>query len=423
MYSYGLGGGQPTKHNLLWQDRRDRNVPTQPQQNDNWWNKVKRSVSATEPPQLIPSKVFFRDKGMLGGKGVLNVPERKQEPQLFSLNNVEEGPTRPQLNLGDIKSHFNPPSSQQTIQIQPPDSPLESTPESTPTHPSDSEETSQFLIPSVQSVEPTQPIKQSPDLVTASETEIIKPPSPFMDLSRRRPPPVPTEIPRPRPRMMEQSYEGQERRNIVKETVSLFEKKSPVMLRRKNSPEDIGITVKIPNKAVNARQRSRGPSRTPSEPDLSRQVTPTNTETRDINDRLSKSYEFQERTETSFSRDASFSDATSLGSRLDATQPQVKERKTSVLRGFIKATRSKISLGDANQLEKGKSNTEPSRRKLRRSSSSINQVKSEVQITNKSTDSVETNSNRSKFGKKRKPSHLELQQGFNVRGFDNFMMY
>ena len=105
MYSYGLGGGQPTKHNLLWQDRRDRNVPTQPQQNDNWWNKVKRSVSATEPPQLIPSKVFFRDKGMLGGKGVLNVPERKQEPQLFSLNNVEEGPTRPQLNLGDTSGN------------------------------------------------------------------------------------------------------------------------------------------------------------------------------------------------------------------------------------------------------------------------------------------------------------------------------
>ena len=419
MYSYDLGGGQPTKHNLLWQARRDRNVPAQQPTNDNWWNKVKRGVSVTEPPQLTPTKVFSSDKGMLGGRGVPNAPERRQEQQLFSLDNVDEGPTRPQLNLGDIRSHFSPPSSQQTVQIQPPDSPLESTPERTPTTPSDSEETSHFLIPSVLSAEQYLPIKP-PDLVTASETEIIKPPSPFMDLSRRRPPPVPTEIPLTRPRMMEQIYQGQERRNIVKETVSLFEKKSPVILRRKISPEDIGIIVKIPNKAVNARQRSRGSSRTPSEPDLFRQVTPTATEARDISDRLSKSYEFQEKTDTSFSRDTSFSDATSLGSRLEVTRPQVKEKKTSVLRGFIKATRSKISL-DPDQLEK-KSNTEPSRRKLRRSSS-INPVKSAVQITNKSTDSVLTNSNRSKFGKKRKPSHLELKQGFNVKGFDNFMMY
>ena len=420
MYSYGLGGGQPTKHNLLWQDRRNRNVPAQQQQNGNWWNKVKRSVSTTtEPSQLTPTKVFSSDKGMLGGKGALNVPERRQEPQLFSLDNVDEGPTRPLLNLGDITSHFSPPPSQQTIHIQPPDSPLKSTPERTPTPSSDSEETSHFLIPSVQSAERYVPIKL-PDLVTASETEIIKPPSPFMDLSRRRPPPVPIEIPRTRLRMTEQTFEGQERRNIVKETVSLFEKKSPVILRRKISPEQIGIIVKIPNKAVNARQRSRGPSRTPSEPDLSRQVTPTATETRDISDRLSKSYEFVEKTDTSFSRDVSFSDATSLDSRLDVTRPQVK-KKISVIRSFIKATRSKISL-DADPLEKEKSNTEPSRRRLRRSSS-INPVKSEVQITNKSTDSVQTNSNRSKLGKKRKPSNLELKQGFNVKGFDNFMMY
>ncbi|KAI6652859.1 hypothetical protein LOD99_4245 [Oopsacas minuta] len=453
MYPYGA---QPKMQNLIWQDRRDRNIPVQErqqQQGDKWWNKIKKKT-ATETPDPAPARVFSMDKGMLGGRSILNIQERPKEHQLFNLENLDEGPIRPQLNLGDISSQFSRSPLDSNSQAESGKSDLASAaPEEiiTPLKEPDDSSTDLYQIPLVNPTIQTVITNQA-EFKTVSETEIIKPPSPFMDQSRRRPPPVPNAVLRPQSFILKNNYEyisvGKQRGNFVKDAVSLFEKNSrspsptgqrkmepempaqhmiePVVQDKVGPPLIDYINIKIPNKAANTRQRSRGPSRTPSDLDLSRQITPT--EIGDISkeftgykNRLSKSYDLPapEKMEVSFSRDPSFSDAGSLDSRLDSLEPQAKERKASVLRGFINATRSKINLDS--KLDREKSNTDPLRKKLRRSSSA-KAVKSEIRMDT-NTDFIRKNSTSSKFGKKRKPSHLELQQGFNMKGFDNFMMY
>ena len=453
MYSYALSGSQAPKQNLLWQDRRGSSQLPDRQQGEHWWRKIKKSITATEPPEIVPTKVFSREKGVLSGRAIMSLPgpDRVPDQQLFNLETLEEGPTRPQLNLGDISSQFSPLFSDRTNQIKP-------TLPAAPVLPELPQTRKPPPAPPVASLPPLKVLHQIPlvdtpkkqlDLVTASETEIINPPSPFLDQSRRRPPPVPRDshesilseekqrnlsgATRPQPSINippidTEQGRGPQRSHFVREAVSIFEKNSPAL---KQSPEfsENFISVKIPNKVANTRQRSKGPSRTPSELDLSRQATPTSTDAGDIGaqlastkNRLSKSYDLAtEQEEAPLPRDRSFSDTGSLDSKLDSLEPQAKEKKSSVLRGLINATRSKITL-DTKDQDREKSNTDPSRRRVRRSSS-VKPVKSEtsMEIATKPAES-DTSSFRGKRSK-RKPRHFELQGGFNVKGFDNFMMY
>ena len=538
MYSYALSGSQAPKQNLLWQDRRGSSQLPDRQQGEHWWRKIKKSITATEPPEIVPTKVFSREKGVLSGRAIMSLPgpDRVPDQQLFNLETLEEGPTRPQLNLGDISSQFSPLISDRTNQTKP-------TLPAAPVLPELPQTRKPPPAPPVASLPPLKVLHQIPlvdtpkkqlDLVTASETEIINPPSPFLDQSRRRPPPVPRDshesilseekqrnlsgATRPQrsinippidteqgrgpqrsinsppidteqgrgpqrsinsppidteqgrgpqrsinippidteqgrgpqrsinsppidteqgrgpqrsinsPPIDTEQGRGPQRSHFVREAVSIFEKNSPAL---KQSPEfsENFISVKIPNKVANTRQRSKGPSRTPSELDLSRQATPTSTDAGDIGaqlastkNRLSKSYDLAtEQEEAPLPRDRSFSDTGSLDSKLDSLEPQAKEKKSSVLRGLINATRSKITL-DTKDQDREKSNTDPSRRRVRRSSS-VKPVKSEtsMEIATKPAES-DTSSFRGKRSK-RKPRHFELQGGFNVKGFDNFMMY
>ena len=459
MYPYGLSGSQTPKQNLLWQDRRDRTsqLPDSRQQGNNLWKKIKKSITSTEAPEIAPTKVFSREKGVLSGRDITNLsrPDSVKEQQLFNVEALDEGPTRPQLNLQDIHSHFSPTNSDEPNQTKPPvpvapvspQVPLTSRPAAVPS----SKELPTPPVKTLYHIPLVDTPKKKGDLVTASETEIIKPPSPFMDNSRRRAPPVPRDtnnapfseenpkrnlpsLTRPQsfikypPRIAEQGR-GLERSNFVKDAVSIFEKNSPVPRHTPVSSQNL-VSIKIPNKVANTRQKSRGPSRTPSDLDLSRQATPTGTEAGDLSaqltstkNRLSKSYDLAtDQQEGLLPRDRSFSDAGSLDSRLDSLEPQVKEKKSSVLRGLINATRSKITM-DVQEKDLEKSNTEPSRRRVKRSSS-VKPVKSETSMVEMPAKlaGTETSSFRAKRNK-RKPRHLELQGGFNVKGFDNFMMY
>ena len=451
MYAYGLSGGHTPKQNLLWQDRRGSSQVPDRQQVENWWRKIKKSISSTEAPEVAPSKVFSREKGVLSGSAMVNLPgpERKDQ-QLFNLETLDEAPVRPQLNLGDIHSHFTPINSDQTNQTKPPLPAAPVSPQLSLTRKpaSPSQEPASLPISTLYQIPIVDTLKKKGEFMTASETEIIKPPSPFLDNSRRRPPPIPKDtnvsllseeiqkrnlssITRPQsfiksPPTSAEQGKAPQKSHFVKDAVSIFERNNPALKHTPLSSENY-ISVKIPNKVANTRQRSRGPSRTPSDLDLSRQATPTNTEAGDISaqltsskTRLSRSDLAWEQQEAASPRDPS-SDACSMDS-LKPLEPQVKEKKSSRLRGLINATRSKITM-DAHQEDRERSNTDPSRGRVRRSTS-VKPVKSETSMVDSPAKfaDIATSSFRAKRNK-RKPRHLELQGVFNVRGFDNFMMY
>ena len=447
MHPYGLSGGPVAKQPLLWQDRRDRNAPEKTE-DQKWWLKFKKK---SESQLVPPNRVFSMDKGVLGGRMVMNLATgpantkpHSNQPRLFHKESQDEGPTRPQLNLRDIESQFRPldefvkPTKSETFMLHTPDA-TSSGEESAPLQ--KTVETAHNLLSNLQYLNHM----KRRDLKTSSETDIIRPPSPFMDSKRRRPPPVPKEglsepAPvqdevRPRRKLTSTSrpisLSEHSKTHSVKDAISLFERKTPNYATAATGEL---LSIKIPNKAKNVRQRSRGPSRTPSDLDLSirqhaspQDISPGEGANRMFfgEKRLSESYDFcnTDAIEHAHSRDRSFSDAASLDSTLDSLEPQVKEKKASLFRGFINATRGKIGMDS--EISQERSNTEPFRRKAKRSSSSVKPVKSE--ITMGELGDLAYAERTSSFGikrkKSRKPRHLELKEGFNVKGFDNFMLY